>query len=273
MHRLLAMFVGLCSLWVLAGCQAPLAPAPTAAERPVEASVSLGGYKTLAIVAANTASRLDHLTLTLSMRNAQGQYVATGAQKVITPAALNAPVSLGNLKMGQSYRVQASAYTDAAETRLVSDPAKSVTDFAMPALTTAGGIATIDDAPVTLALKVGLVDSTYAGRAAFSVTLANNVRNKADSVRVTLYQVSGATTTQIYRQTVPYTPGATLGYTLTNLKFGTNYALLAEAYDGAAKLSADANSNFSFSVPAPANGQLNDDVNAVVGAIDVPCRR
>lgn len=273
MHRLLAMFVGLVSLWVLAGCQAPLAPAPTAAERPVEASVSLGGYRTLAIVAANTASRVDHVTLTLSMRNAQGQYVATGAQKVITPAALNAPVSLGNLKMGQSYRVQASAYTDAAESLLVSDPTRSVTDFVMPALATAGGIASIDDAPVTLALKVALLDSIYAGRAAFSVNLANNVRNKADSVRVTLYQVNGTTYTQVYRQTVPYTPGAALAYTLTNLKFGTSYALLAEAYEGAVKLSADGSSNLGFSVPAPTDGQLNDDVNAVVGAIDVPCRR
>ncbi|MFN3430871.1 MAG: hypothetical protein ACK46X_13060, partial [Candidatus Sericytochromatia bacterium] len=272
-HRLIAMFVGLCSLWVLSGCQAPLVPVPTGAERPVQASVTLGGYRTLAVVAANTVSRVDHLTLTLSVRNAQGQYVATGASKVIARAALGSPVSLGNLKMGQAYRVQASAYTDAAETQLVSDPARSVTDFVMPSLSMANGVATLNDAPVTLALKVALVDATYAGRAAFTVTLANNVRNKADSLRLTLYQVSGTTHTQVYRQTVPYTSGAALGYTLTNLKFGTSYALLAEAYDGAAKLSADANSSTTFSVPAPTDGQLNDDVNAVVGAIDVPCRR
>lgn len=273
MHRLLALFVGLCSLWVLAGCQAPLAPAPTVAERPVQASVTLGGYRTLAIVAANTGTRLDHVTLTLSMRNAQGQYVETGARKAIAKDALGAPVSLGNLKMGQAYRVQASAYTDAAESQLVSDPARSVTDFVMPSLTSADGVATVDDAPVTLALKVALKDATYAGRAAFTVTIANNVRNRADSLRVTLFQVSGTTYTPVYRQTVPHTPGAALSYTLTNLKFGTSYALLAEGFEGAVKLSSDASSNASFTVPAPSEGQLNDDVNAVVGAIDVPCRR
>jgi hypothetical protein len=272
MHRLLAIFVGLFSMWVLAGCQAPLAPALTVAERPVEARVSLGGYRTLAIVAANTASRLDHVTLTLSMRNAQGQYVATGAQKVVTPAALNAPVSLGNLKMGQAYRVQANAYTDAAETQLVSDPAKSVTDFVMPSLGSTGGVATINDAPVSLALKVALVNATYAGKATFSVAIASNIRSRVDSLRVTLYQIQGSTPVQVFRKTVPYTSG-TPSFTLTDLKFGTGYALLAEGIDGNSKVSNDANSYESFEVPAPTNGQLNDDVNALVGAISVPCRR
>ena len=207
------------------------------------------------------------------MRNAQGEYVQTGAGKVIAPAALGAPVSLGNLKMGQAYRVQASAYTDAAESNLVSDPAKSVTDFAMPTIGSTNGVATIDDAPVTLDLKVALKDATYAGRAAFTVTVANNVRNKVDSLRVTLFQVSGTTYTPVYRQTVPHTPGAALSYTLTNLKFGTGYALLAEGFEGAAKLSSDAGSATTFTVPAPSDGQLNDDVNALVGEIEVPCRR
>ncbi|MNS22522.1 hypothetical protein D3C72_543180 [compost metagenome] len=272
MHRLLAMFVGLFSMWVLAGCQAPLAPAPTAAERPVQASVSVGGYRTLAVVAANTASRLDHVTLSLSVRNAQGQYVATGARKVLTPAALGSPVSLGNLKMGQSYRVQASAYTDAAETRLVSDPARSVTDFAMPALAAANGIATIDDAPITLALKVALIDSTYAGRATFSVSVAGSLRNKVDSLRLTIGRMEGSVITPVYDKTVPYASGSP-SFTVTNLRAGTTYALLAEGFDGNKKISNDAKSYETFSVPAPADGKLDDDVNALVGAIAVPCNK
>jgi hypothetical protein len=273
MHQVLLMVLGLLSLSGLLGCQAPMAASTVAAaERPAQATIRLGGYKTLALVEAYSLQHVDHLRLRLLKKNAQGAYAATGVTRIIAPAALADPVSLGNLKLGQAYRVQADAFADAAETSLISAPSASTTDFTMPALATVGGVATVDDTPVTLALGVKLIDKTYAGTGTFSVAVANNLRNKADSLRVSLYQVTGGTFSLKFQKTVAWAGGQP-GFTMANLKHGTSYRLVAEGFEAGLKVSADASSTVAFSLPAAATGAIDDDVNVLVGALTVPCSR
>jgi hypothetical protein len=198
--------------------------------------------------------------------------VATGVSRVIAPAELASPVSLGNLKLGQAYRVQADAFSDAAETTLISAPSDSTTDFTMPGLATVGGVASVDDTPVTLALGVRLLDRAYAGTGSFSVAVANNLRNKADSLRVSLYQVNAGAFSLKFQKTVAWTSGSP-SFTMANLKYGTNYRLVVEAFEAGVKGSVDANSTLAFTVPAAAAGAIDDDVNVLLGALTVPCSR
>lgn len=273
MHQVRLVVLGLLSLWALLGCQAPAAvPALAAPERPAQATIRLGGYKTLALVEAYALRHVDHLRLRLLKKNASGAYVATGVTRAIAPADIAMPVSLGNLKLGQAYRVQADAFADAAETSLISAPALSTTDFAMPALATASGVATVDDTPVTLALGVQLIDKTYAGTGTFSVAVANNLRNKVDSLRVSLYQVNAGTPSLKFQKTVAWTSGQP-SFSMANLKHGSSYRLVVEGFEAGAKLSTDANSTLAFTLPAPTAGAIDDDVNTLVGALSVPCSR
>jgi hypothetical protein len=273
MHQVLLMVLGLLSLSGLLGCQAPMAASTVpAAERPAQATIRLGGYKTLALVEAYSLQHVDHVRLRLLKRNAQGAYAATGVTRVIAPADLGKPVSLGSLKLGQAYRVQADAFADAAEATLISAPAASTADFTMPALTTVGGVATVDDTPVTLALGVRLIDRTYAGTGTFSIVVANNLRNKADSLRVSLYQVNGGAFSLKFQKTVAWASGSPT-FTMTNLKYGTSYRLLTEAFEAGVKVSVDASSTLAFAVPAAGAGAIDDDVNVLVGALTVPCSR
>jgi hypothetical protein len=273
MHQVLLMVLGLFSLLGLMGCQAPTAISTVAAaERPAQATIRLGGYRTFALVEAYTLQHVDHLRLRLLKANAQGAYVATGVTRVVAPADLASPVSLGNLKLGQAYRVQADAFADAAETVLISAPSASTTNFTMPGLATVGGIASVDDTPVSLALGVRLIDKTYAGTGSFSVVVSNNLRNKADSLRVSLYQVNGGAFSLKFQKTVAWAGGPT-SFTMTNLKHGTSYRLVAEAFEAGVKVSTDASSTAAFAVPAVAVGAIDDDVNTLVGALTVPCSR
>lgn len=272
MHQVLLMVLGLLSLSGLLGCQAPTAASTVAAaERPAQATIRLGGYKTLALVEAYSLQHVDHVRLRLLKKNAQGAYVATGVTRVLAPAALAEPVSLGNLKLGQAYRVQADAFADAAEAALISAPAASTTDFTMPALATVGGVATVDDTPVTLALGIKLIDRTYAGTGTFSVAVANNLRNKVDSLRVSLYQVNAGASSLKFQKTVAWASGQP-GFTMANLKHGTSYRLVAEGFEAGVKVSADAGSTLAFTVPAAA-GAIDNDVNVLVGALTVACSR
>lgn len=273
MHQVLLMVVGLLSLLGLMGCQAPTAASAVAApERPAQATIRLGGYQTLALVEAYSLRHVDHLRLRLLKKNTAGAYVATGVTRVVAPADLGKPVSLGNLKLGQAYRVQADAFADAAETSLISAPSGSTTDFAMPALATVGGVASVDDTPVTLALGVRLIDKTYAGTGTFSVAVSNNLRNKVDSLRVSLYQVNAGTPSLKFQKTVAWSSG-TPSFTMANLKHGTGYRLVAEGFEAGVKISTDASSTLAFTVPAVAAGAIDNDVNALVGALAVPCSR
>lgn len=271
MRQTLLMMLGLLALLGVTACHAPgAAPTGVVFDRPAQATIRLGGYRLQALVEANELQHVDHLKLHLLKKNAQGAYVATGVTRSVAPSALAAPISLGHLKLGQAYRVQADAYADAAETRLISEAAASATDFTMPGLTTVGGVATVDETPFTLALRVRLSDKTYAGHATFPIALANGLKNRTDSLRVSLYQLGATGADLKLAKTFAWSVGG-LSVPMANLKHGTAYRLVAEAFDGTKKLSVDANSTLNFTVPSPSAGAIDDDVNVLLGALTVPC--
>lgn len=258
---------GLVLAGLLAGCQAPgLAPRPATA--PVQARLAPAGYALMTVRTAYTAASIDHVRLTL-LANASGSYQATGATTSIPATGLAGAINLGNLKIGRGYRVQADAYSAAAESSatLISDPAASVTDFTTPAVTTSGGVASVDDTPVSLvALKLRLLDQIYFGSGTFTVSLSSALKTKVTTVTVTLS--SGGTT--IASKSYPVgsvTNGATV--TMTNLKLNTTYKLQADGYDSKNTLrSVAANSTVGFTTPAIVNNQVDDAIPAQT----IPCR-
>jgi hypothetical protein len=271
------MIVGLLALFGLFGCQAPGAIAPTADTRPVTGRFHLAGFHVESVLSANTAASIDHLRLKLLMKDTQGVYQATGAVTSVPAASLSSTVSLGNLKIGKQYRVQADAYADAAETQLISVASGSVTDFTTPSIVTTAGVASLSDTPIALALSVKLADKTYAGTGTFTVSVNSNLRSKVDQLRVTLYQVDSAgALTQRFQKSVAYA-GANPSFTLTNMRSGTSYRLLAEAFSVSGgvstKISVDANSTLDLAVPAPTSGQLDDNVNTLLGVLAVNCSK
>jgi hypothetical protein len=278
MKNLFATVAGHMALTALTGCQAPVTPlAPAAIERPVRAAVSVGaGYQVQAVVRGYTAADINHLKLRLLARNASGGYDSLNVTRTLAPGELASPVSLGNLKLGRSYRVQTEAYADAAGTQLISEAAGSVTDFAMPALTRIGGIDTVDDTPVTLSLRVKLQNREYAAGGAFTVVPTFLVWIVGtDNFRVTLHEV-GANGAAAVRFTKSFSwagSGITPRFTLANLKAGKTYRLLAEGFNGTTKTTVDSKSIREFTLPAAADGQLENDLNELVGTLNVPCAR
>ena len=73
MHRAFLVVLGLFAFFGLTGCQAPgavlpAAVAPAALERPVEATVSVGGYRLAGLADAYSARHIDHLRLSRGER-------------------------------------------------------------------------------------------------------------------------------------------------------------------------------------------------------------
>lgn len=250
---------------LLTGCAAPLGvPAPRAgAATPVTARVVFG-YRLQAILKAYTAADVDHVKLVLLTDD--GGWQATGATKAVAAAALTSPVALGNLRADRTYRVRTDAYSSADESgaTLISDPATSTTDFTTPAVITTEGVASIDDAEVAVvALRCKLVDRTYAGTGTFKVAVSKGLDNKITHVRLTLSQAAadGTLTTRYTRTVALADAGQT--FTMTNLRTGQAYNLLAEGLKvttSETKLSNDNQSTLSFTTPAVAGGQVDEAV-------------
>lgn len=274
MRQALLMIVGLLAFLGLAGCQAPLAPA-LSDTRPVTAHIQLS-YCIESLMTAYTRASIDHLRLQLLSQDAQGVYQPTGVTTSVATANLGMAVSLGNLKIGSRYRVQADAYADAAETQLISVPTSSLTDFVTPSVVTTSGVAAIDNTPIALSLAVKLADQTYAGQGVVTINVAAPITGKIDYVVVTLYQVSGTTVTSLLQRTLTYT-GTNPTITLTNMKSGSSYRVITEGYDIASgtpkKLTTDGKSTLNLTVPAPTNGQLDNDLNVLLGPLSVACTK
>lgn len=272
MRQALFMIVGLLAFFGLVGCQAPVAPMLTGT-RPVTAHIHLD-YSIESLMTAYSKASINHLRLRLLAQNAQGVYQPTGVTASVATANLGTAVSLGNLKIGSRYRVQADAYADAAETQLISEPTSSLTDFVTPSLVTTNGVAAIDNTPIALSLAVKLADQSYAGHGNITIHVAAPITGKVDYVVVTLYQVSGATATSLLQRTLTYA-GTNPAIALTNLKYGTSYRVVTEGYDTASgtpkKLTTDGKSTLNFTVPAPTNGKVDDDLNVVLGTLTVAC--
>ncbi|MNS72768.1 hypothetical protein D3C72_1061880 [compost metagenome] len=146
----------------------------------------------------------------------------------------------------------------------------------MPALTRVGGVDTVDDTPVTLALRVKLQNREYAAGGAFTVVPTFLVWIVGtDNFRVTLHEVGANGITSV-RFTKAFTwagSGITPKFTLANLKAGKTYRLLAEGFNGTTKTTVDSKSIREFTVPAATDGQLENDLNELVGTLTVPCAR
>jgi hypothetical protein len=278
MKNLFLTMAGLVASLALTACQAPVTPlAPGAIERPVQAAVSLGaGYQVQAVVRGYTAADINHLKLRLLARNASGGYDSLNVSRTVAPGELASPVSLGNLKLGRAYRVQADAYADAAGTQLISEAAASVSDFTVPALMRVNGVDTVDDRPVTLSLKVKLQNREYAAGGAFTVVPTFFVwLVGTDNFRVTLHEVgaNGATSVRFTKSFSWAGSGITPRFTLANLKAGKTYRLLAEGFNGNTKTTVDSKSVREFTLPAAVDGQAENDLNELLGTLNVPCAR
>jgi hypothetical protein len=245
----------LVAVGVLAGCQSPAIPVKFRVEP---------GYRLQAVLAAYTSADVDHVRLTLLAAQG-GTYVATGATTTVAGTALASPVTLGSLKAGTSYRIQADAYNSAGS--LISDASGSQTDFATPAIATTAGVASVDDAAVPLvALKLRLADQPYAGSATVAVALSSALKSKVSTVTLKLF--AGATLVSSKSYAVAALTGGAMA-PLNNLRMGTSYTLQADGYNSTGQLKSTATqSTLAFTTPALGNGQ----VDTAVGALSVPCK-
>ncbi len=263
---------------VLTGCSAPVGVAvPTGVTSadavPMTARVAFG-YRLQATLKAYTAADVDHVKLVLLADD--GGWRETGATKAVAAAALASPVALGNLRAGTRYRLRAEAYSAADESSAtcISDLDASTTDFATPAVTPTNGVDSIDDAAVAVvALRCKLLDRTYAGTGSFKVAVSKGLDNKLTHVRLTLSQVAadGTLTTRHTRTVALADAGQT--FTMTNLRAGQAYRLLAEGVKVATaetKLSNDNQSTLTFTTPAVSGDQIDESVAA--SAYTVACK-
>lgn len=252
-------FLGVLCAALLTGCAAPLAVPAGGASVPVAARVAFG-YKLQATITAYTAA--DVATVRLVLLTDDGGWRETGATKTLAAADLASPVALGNLRAGRAYRVRADAYD--ADGTLISDAAESLTAFTTPAVTTVAGVATVDDAATALvALRCKLADRTYAGTGSFKVAVSKGIEKKISHVRLTLSQVAadGSATVRHTRTVALADAGQT--FTMTNLRAGQAYEVLAEGLKittSEVKHSNDNNSKLAFTTPSASAGAVDETV-------------
>jgi hypothetical protein len=254
---------------LLPGCGAgpttlvgPAAVEPVDAEEArVRVAIVPSGFRLQA--ALNPWTLTDVSTVRLqAFRAGGGTAVAT---KTIAKADLGRAVTLTNLRAGTAYELRATALTAAGAD--ITDADASRTTFTTPAVTTASGVAAIDDTPLAIAVALKLASKAYAGKLVFRISPSETVGNYATGYRVTL---SGGDSPVVRTLTRAQ---AAESRTLTNLKAGTTYTVLTEGFYGGYKITYDARSTYTFRTPALAAG-TNDDMNAVLGrsVVGVPCR-
>lgn len=253
---------------LLSGCHAPVA-VPVGVEVPVAAKVAFG-YKLQATVTAYTSA--DVATVKLVLLTNDGGWRETGATKTIAAADLAAAISLGNLRAGRDYRVRADAYQ--ADGTLISDAADSLTSFTTPAVTTVAGVDTVDDTTTALvSLRCKLADRTYAGTGTFVVAVSKGIEKKISHVRLTFSQVAADGTATVKQARTVALADAGQTFTMSNLRAGQAYKLLAEGLmiaGSETKASNDNNSVLTFTTPAVSGGSVDETVAAT--AYTVNCK-
>lgn len=233
---------GLLAAFLTLGCQAPIP-----AEAPVQVQLQLRPYRVQALVSAPTAADVDHIKLAVY----RDGVAVPGATRTVSSAAFSEPFALSHLRMGTAYEIRATAYADAAETRPLSDPALSRAAFSTPGLAVVSGVATIETAPIAVAVPVKLVDRVYSGQAEVEVTVE---RKSLHQVRVTLWR-DGVLAYQAPPAMLTAAP-ATFSLTLTNLKPGVGeYRLQAEGLNRGGNVVVSTDMTFST---LPRDGAISD---------------
>lgn len=225
-------------------------------------------YGLQSLVSGYTAADVDHVVLELYRAGSP----VPGVASAVPAASLAAPVLLRNLRAATSYEVRATAYADAAGATVISEPAASRAAFSTPAVVTTAGLDAIDDAPVAVPLAVTLASRPVGARLVFKVVPTAFIRNKSTHLRIKL--LAGAT---IVSERVETLAAAQLPHTLTNLKLGTGYAIVAQGITQAPERqqSADASSTLTFTTPAAGGASVEDDLNVLLGTgvAAVPCSK
>lgn len=271
MRTLLALLLAA----VLSGCATPSAPAmkltPVAKAAAKEDAVSVQlrvpkpGYRTQAVVAAYTSADIDHVALAVYRA---GALVATVD---VAAANLGNAVTLGNLRAGTAYDVVATAYADAAESTVISDATGCTTSFTTPAVGTTNGVASVDDAALTLvALALKLKDVTFAGTASLTVSIDSTFADgdTIDQVVVRVVTVAGdGTETEKTRTTYALAAvDAGQAIALGQLRSGTTYKVYADGLrssDGTTASDAS-KSCVTFTTPSAAGGSADDAIGSLV---------
>ncbi len=225
-------------------------------------------YALQSVVSGYTVADVDHVVLALYRAGSLVQ----GSVSTVSQANLGTAVTLRNLRAATGYEVRATAYADAAETRAISDPAASRTAFTTPAVDTTAGIATIDDTPVAVPVAVTLAPRAVGAKLVFKVAPTGFIRNKSTHVRIRL--LAGAT---LVSERVEALDAAELSHTLSNLKLGTAYSIVAQGITQTpvAQHSVDTASTFTFTTPAAGAASVEDDMNVVLATTvaSVPCSK
>jgi hypothetical protein len=264
--------VGLLSLALpafLNGCLNPATGIADGGLVEMQGNLQLLGYRLQSLLTSYDATAINHVRLTL-FKNQGGQYAPTGASVSVAKGSLSNAINLGALKLATAYRVEADAYSSASESpsTLISDETLSQTDFTTPALASVNSVTSVNDTPLSLvSLHLKLLDQAYAGTSRFTLALSKPVDRSSTTVALTLF--GGASTArhtyaiaQVDKQQI---------LTLSNLKMGTAYWLLAEAFDRSGQLRSNhLNSYLTFKTPLVVNGAIETTVNPTPYV--VPCQ-
>lgn len=174
MTRALALTAAIALAAALTACSAPAPLAPAAADaRGVTARglIHIDDPATGYLLQALTAwSRTDVTKVTLRLfKKTSGSFVATGVSTDVLQAALEAPVSLNNLKLASEYKVVAEAF-DASNARIdnqaqAGSDADCAVTFTTPAVVAATNGDTVDDGVITFVAPVKLMNKAFAGQA------------------------------------------------------------------------------------------------------------
>ena len=264
----------------LAGCGAPTAPAAMkltpVAKVAAKAKAAEGvrvklqvkkpaAYRTQAVVAAYTAADIDHVALAVYRAGALVTTVDVAA------AALGDAVTIGNLRAGTAYDVVATAYADAAGTAVISAATGCTTSFTTPAVTTTNGVASVDDAAITLvSLALKLQDVTFAGTASLTVSVDSTFAG-ADAidqvvVRVVTVAADGSETEKTRTTYALAAVDAGQAIALGQLRSGTTYKVYADGLRSADGTTASdaSKSCVTFTTPSAAGGSADDAIGSVV---------
>lgn len=268
MQRLAMLVAGLFLLLALAGCHAPTAPASTGSV-PVALRVSLATFQLQAVQNGYRASDITELRLRV-LRGATVVHTLT-----LPPAELSRSLTLRNLRLATTYRVEAEAYAGAT---LISDPAGSRTTFTTPAIARVAGIDTVENA-MAIAIPLKLADRAVPGKGGFTCTISGNFNGTPRAlvtVGVRLMRVSGTTETLAYERTLAIAEiNAGQVLPMLNLRPGTTYKLYAAGFNSLGELVTDPARSQStpFTTPAVVTGATGASVEDTTPTQTLPLVR